>query len=75
MGMVFRVIPTSIRTFEELSLPKVMEKICQETRGLVLVGGTTSCGKSTTLAAMVDYINSASDEMERAIQVERFAQR
>ena len=35
-----------------------MEKICEETRGLVLVAGTTSCGKSTTLAAMVDYINS-----------------
>jgi twitching motility protein PilT len=59
VGMVFRVIPTEIRTFKELSLPKVMEKICQETRGLVLVAGTTSCGKSTTLAAMVDYINSA----------------
>jgi twitching motility protein PilT len=58
VGMVFRVIPTNIRAFEELSLPKVMEKICEETRGLVLVAGTTSCGKSTTLAAMVDYINS-----------------
>jgi twitching motility protein PilT len=58
MGMAFRVIPTKIRTFEELSLPKVMEKICEETRGLVLLAGTTSCGKSTTLAAMVDYINS-----------------
>jgi twitching motility protein PilT len=59
VGIVFRVIPTHIRTFEELSLPKVMKKICEETRGLVLVAGTTSCGKSTTLAAMVDYINSA----------------
>src|SRR5208337_2217735 len=59
VGIVFRVIPTNIRTFEELSLPKVMKKICEETRGLVLVAGTTSCGKSTTLAAMVDYINSA----------------
>jgi twitching motility protein PilT len=58
VGMVFRVIPTHIRTFEELSLPKVMEKISEETRGLVLVAGTTSSGKSTTLAAMVDYINS-----------------
>jgi twitching motility protein PilT len=56
--MVLRVIPTKILTFEELSLPKVMEKICEETRGLVLVAGTTSCGKSTTLAAMVDRINS-----------------
>jgi len=58
VSMVFRVIPTDIRAFAELSLPKVMEKICEETRGLVLVAGTTSCGKSTTLAAMVDYINS-----------------
>jgi len=59
VGMVFRVIPTTILNFEELSLPKVMEKICQETRGLILLAGTTSCGKSTTLAAMVDYINSS----------------
>jgi twitching motility protein PilT len=58
IGMAFRLIPTKVQTFEELSLPKVMENICQETRGLVLVAGTTSCGKSTTLAAMVDYINS-----------------
>jgi twitching motility protein PilT len=58
VGMAFRLIPTKIQTFEELSLPKVMQKICDETRGLVLVAGTTSCGKSTTLAAMVDYINS-----------------
>src|SRR5208337_799197 len=58
VGMVFRIIPTKIQTFEELSLPKVMEKICQETRGLVILAGTTSCGKSTTLAAMVDHINS-----------------
>jgi twitching motility protein PilT len=58
VGMVIRVIPTKIQTFKELSLPLVMERICEETRGLVLVAGTTSCGKSTTLAAMVDYINS-----------------
>jgi twitching motility protein PilT len=58
VGMVFRVIPSRIQTFEELCLPKVMEKICEETRGLVVLAGTTSCGKSTTLAAMVDYINS-----------------
>jgi twitching motility protein PilT len=58
ISMAFRVIPTKIQNFEELSLPKVMGQICEETRGLVLVAGTTSCGKSTTLAAMVDYINS-----------------
>jgi twitching motility protein PilT len=59
VGMVFRVIPTKIQNFEELSLPKVLNKICQETRGLVVVAGTTSSGKSTTLAAMVDLINSS----------------
>ena len=58
VGMVLRVIPTKIRTLEELLLPRVMDKICQEPRGLVLVTGTTGSGKSTTLAAMVDRINS-----------------
>jgi twitching motility protein PilT len=58
VGMVLRVIPTKIRTLEELYLPKILEKICRETRGLVLVTGTTGSGKTTTLAAMVDRINS-----------------
>jgi twitching motility protein PilT len=58
VGMVLRVIPTKIRTLEELFLPRVVEKICQETRGMVLVTGTTGSGKTTTLAAMVDRINS-----------------
>ncbi len=58
VGMVLRVIPTKIRTLEELLLPRVMDRICQEPRGLVLVTGTTGSGKSTTLAAMVDRINS-----------------
>jgi len=58
VGMVLRVIPTKIRTIEELFLPRVIDRICQEKRGLVLVTGTTGSGKSTTLAAMVDRINS-----------------
>jgi len=58
VGMVLRVIPTKIQTIEELHLPKVLEKICEEQRGLVLVTGTTGSGKSTTLAAMIDRINS-----------------
>ena len=58
VGMVLRVIPTKIRTLEELILPPVIDRICQEARGLVLVTGTTGSGKSTTLAAMVDRINS-----------------
>ena len=58
VGMVLRVIPTRIRTIDELGLPPVLKKIAQEERGLVLVTGTTGSGKSTTLAAMIDYINT-----------------
>ena len=56
--MVLRVIPTKIRTTEELNLPAVVSHICEEQRGLVLVTGTTGSGKSTTLAAMIDRINA-----------------
>src|SRR5918999_1093180 len=58
VGMVFRVIPTRISTIDELALPPVLKKIAEEERGLVLVTGTTGSGKSTTLAAMIDEINS-----------------
>jgi twitching motility protein PilT len=58
VGMVLRVIPTKIRTIDELDLPQVIERICEEQRGMVLVTGTTGSGKSTTLAAMIDRINS-----------------
>src|SRR5271169_34581 len=58
VGMVLRVIPTKIRTIEELNLPNVIGKICEEQRGLVLVTGTTGSGKSTSLAAMIDRINA-----------------
>jgi twitching motility protein PilT len=58
IGVVLRVIPFKISTIEQLLLPKVLEKICAEQRGLILVTGTTGSGKSTTLAAMVDHINS-----------------
>jgi twitching motility protein PilT len=49
VGMVLRVIPTKIRTVEELNLPAVIGKICEEQRGLVLVTGTTGSGKSTKI--------------------------
>jgi len=62
VGMVLRVIPTKIRTIDELELPRVLERICEEQRGMVLVTGTTGSGKSTTLAAMVDRINSTRPE-------------
>ncbi len=62
VGLVLRVIPARIQSIRELMLPPVLERICEERRGLVLVTGTTGSGKSTTLAAMVDYINSTRTE-------------
>jgi twitching motility protein PilT len=62
VGLVLRVIPTKIRALEELYLPKIIEHICDEQRGMVLVTGVTGSGKSTTLAAMVDRINSGRPE-------------
>ncbi|QQR73723.1 MAG: type IV pilus twitching motility protein PilT [Holophagales bacterium] len=53
----FRQIPYEIRSFRELGLPAVVEKICEKPRGLVLVTGPTGSGKSTTLAAMLDKVN------------------
>src|SRR4051794_7352835 len=58
VGMVLRVIPTRIKTIDELGLPPVLKRIASEERGLVLVTGTTGSGKSTTLAAIIDYINA-----------------
>lgn len=54
---VFRTIPNKIMTLEELNLPQSLIKFCELEKGLVLVTGPTGSGKSTTLAAMVDYIN------------------
>ncbi|MGH0037620.1 MAG: type IV pilus twitching motility protein PilT [Myxococcota bacterium] len=58
VGIVFRVIPFGVKTIDQLHLPKVVEKIAEEHRGLVLVTGTTGSGKSTTLASMIEYINT-----------------
>lgn len=62
VGLVLRVIPVTIRTIRDLLLPPVLENISDEARGLILVTGTTGSGKSTTLAAMIDYINSTRTE-------------
>jgi len=58
LGMAVRLIPNVILKMDELHLPPVIGKLCDERRGLVLVTGATGCGKTTTLAAMIDYINS-----------------
>jgi twitching motility protein PilT len=62
VGLVLRVIPVKILGFEELNLPPVLKSISDETRGLILCTGTTGSGKSTTLAAMIDYVNASRTE-------------
>jgi twitching motility protein PilT len=61
-GAVFRVIPANILTAEQLGLSSHILNLCQLTKGLVLVTGPTGSGKSTTLCAMVDYINRTRDD-------------
>jgi twitching motility protein PilT len=58
VSVVIRAIPFRIRTLDELQLPPVMAELAAEERGIILVTGTTGSGKSTTLAAMIDHINS-----------------
>ena len=57
MGAVFRKIPLTIPKFEDLGLPEVLKKVCRQPNGLVLVTGPTGSGKSTSLAAMIDFLN------------------
>lgn len=59
VNLAIRRVPSVIPSFEQLKLPSVIRKIADEPRGLVLVTGTTGSGKSTTLAAMLDYINAS----------------
>jgi twitching motility protein PilT len=58
IGVAFRIVPLEIRTIEELNLPPVVAKLAMEPRGMVLVTGTAGSGKTTTLAAMIDHINT-----------------
>ena len=55
---VFRTIPAKIVTLEELGMPAILKQLCEKENGLILVTGPTGSGKSTTLAAMVDYLNN-----------------
>ncbi len=64
----FRAIPYKIKTFEELGLPKVISELAQKPRGLILVTGPTGSGKSTTLATILDKINT--DRNEHIVTVE-----
>jgi twitching motility protein PilT len=58
VGMVLRLIPPEVPPFERLNLPQTVLDMTDHTRGVVLVTGATGSGKSTTLAAMIDYINT-----------------
>jgi twitching motility protein PilT len=68
MAGAFRLIPYEIRGFKELGLPLIAGKICEKPRGLVLVTGPTGSGKSTTLAAMIDKVNT--DRYEHIVTIE-----
>ena len=57
-SIALRAIPYNVRTIDELGLPDVVRKLADEPRGIILLTGTTGSGKSTTLAAMIDHINS-----------------
>jgi twitching motility protein PilT len=59
VSLVCRAIPSKISTIDELSLPPVIRELAEEERGIVLLTGTTGSGKSTTLAAMIDHMNTA----------------
>ncbi|MGB0835516.1 MAG: type IV pilus twitching motility protein PilT [Psychrobium sp.] len=61
-GAVFRTIPSEVLTLEQINAPHIFKKISENPRGLVLVTGPTGSGKSTTLAAMIDYINESKRE-------------
>jgi twitching motility protein PilT len=68
VGAVFRAIPYEIKPFEALGLPPVVKELCNKPRGLILVTGPTGSGKSTTLAAMIDKINT--DRHEHILTIE-----
>ncbi len=68
LSMVFRVIPFRIPSIEELGLPQILKELMLKPRGLIVVTGPTGSGKSTTLAAMIDYLNNTT--RSRVITIE-----
>ncbi len=61
VAVVLRLIPSKLLTFEEIGLPTIARALCRRPRGLFLVTGPTGCGKTTTLATMIDYVNRNMD--------------
>ncbi len=68
VGIAIRTIPYAIHSFEELGLPKIVADLCEKPKGLILVTGPTGSGKSTTLATMIDKINS--ERREHIVTIE-----
>ncbi len=62
LGIALRLIPSKLLTFEEIGLPPGIKNLLEKPRGLVLITGPTGCGKTTTLATMIDFINTESDK-------------
>ena len=61
VAVVLRLIPSKLLTFDEIGLPNICRALCRRPRGMFLVTGPTGCGKTTTLATMIDYINTNMD--------------
>ena len=61
-GVAFRTIPSDILGFEELGLPEILKDLALRDRGLIIFTGPTGCGKSTSLAACIDYINEYKEQ-------------
>ncbi len=61
IAVVMRLIPSRLLTFEEIGLPSICRALCRRPRGMFLVTGPTGCGKTTTLATMIDYVNTNLD--------------
>ena len=61
VGVTLRLIPSKLMNFEQIGLPESVKNLCMRPRGLILITGPTGCGKTTTLATMIDFINTEID--------------